>query len=195
MALIKKAPPRAPLSNARQAQNAARWFYWIAGFTLVNAVLAIAGSTVTMLIGLTTPLIGVYIALGAARTIVMVLAIAFAVFVAAGFALLGWLAEKGHTWAFLTGAALYAADAVWSLVYRDWMAALWHAIALGAIVMGVFALRRLKAEGSQPGAVPVMSGATAPPMPLFDGPQGFVESTAPSLTDQARGPRGDGGNG
>ena len=180
MALFTKAAARAPLSNARQVQNAARWFYWIAGLTVVNAVLAFFGSTTTLLLGLTTPLIGVYVALSAATTFFTVLAIAFAVFVVAGFALLGWMAEKGHAWAFLVGGALYAADTVWSIAYQDWMSALWHAAALFFIVMGVFALRRWKAESPQPGPVPVMPGAGIPPMPLSDGPVGFAEAKAPA---------------
>jgi len=183
MALFKKAVPREPLSNARQAQNAARWFYWIAGLTVVNAVLAFVGSTMTLLIGLTTPLIGVYVALGTPGVLFTVLAVAFLVFVAAGFALLGWMAEKGHMWAFFVGAALYAADTAWSLLYRDWMSALWHGAALAAIVMGVFALRRLKAEESRPGAAMVVPAMGMPSMPLSDGPQGFVEAKAPSLSD------------
>jgi len=180
MALFTKAAARVPLSNARQVQNAARWFYWIAGLTVANAVLAFFGSTTTLLLGLTTPLIGVYVALGAARTFFTVLAIVFVVFVVAGFALLGWMAEKGHAWAFLVGAALYAADVAWSVVYQDWMSALWHAVALFSIVMGMFALRRWKAESPQPGAVPVMPGTGIPPMPLSDRPAGFAEAKAPA---------------
>jgi hypothetical protein len=180
MAFLKNAAPRAPLSNAKQVQNAARWFYWIAGLTVVNVVLAFFGSTVTLLLGMTTPLIAAYVAIRAASSLFIVLAVAFVAFVVVGFALLGWMAERGHAWAFFVGAAIYAADTVWSVVYQDWMSALWHGAALLAIVMGVLAVRRLKAEAPQAGAVPGMAGSGIPPMPLSDGPQGFAEAKAPA---------------
>jgi len=183
MALFSKMTARKPVSDAQRVTSAARWFYWIAGLTVVNCALAVAGSTVSLLLGLTTPLIAVYIALGVGRIEFTVMGMALAIIIAAGFVFLGWIAEKGRSWAFIAGASLYAADTIWSVVYRDWMSVVWHALALGAILSGLFVLRRMKAATPRPGAVSAGAVAGIPPVPLSDAPQGFADATAPAPLD------------
>ena len=61
---------------------------------------------------------------------------------AAGFALLGLLAQRGRLWAFGVGAALYALDGLIVLAAHDWVAVTIHTVVLVMMVRGLDAGRR-----------------------------------------------------
>jgi hypothetical protein len=61
---------------------------------------------------------------------------------AAGFALLGLLAQRGRLWAFAVGAAVYALDGLIVLAAHDWVAVAIHTVVLVMMVRGLEVGRR-----------------------------------------------------
>ena len=60
------------------------------------------------------------------------------------FAFFGFLAGKGRRWAFITGMALYALDAVLLLVFADWLGFAFHLFFLWSLWSGMQALNKLQ---------------------------------------------------
>ncbi|HLP01033.1 MAG TPA: hypothetical protein VK163_03330 [Opitutaceae bacterium] len=116
--------------------SAARWFWWIAGLSLVNTVLVHGGSNTSFMIGLGVTLVA-DVAFASIKVVAFVVDAAAIGF----FVLTGWLALRGHFWAFIVGAVAYLLDAGIYLLARDMMPLAFHAFALFFIVRGAFALR------------------------------------------------------
>ena len=141
-ALIAKSDP--------QIISGARWFWWIAGLSLVNTVLMHGGSDTSFVIGLGFTMMtdAIFQELKAVAFVIDALAIG-AVFA------LGWFAGKGHVWAFVTGIVLYAIDALICTIFTAWMMIGFHVFALIFIVKGMNALRAaLKAAANPPEVAP-----------------------------------------
>lgn len=116
--------------------SAARWFWWIAGLSLVNTVLIHSGSDTSFVVGLGFTLIA-----DVMFATIKPLAFAIDAFAIGFFALMGWLCLRGYFWAFIVGAVLYAADGLIYLKFGDMMPVGFHVFALFFIVRGAFALR------------------------------------------------------
>lgn len=152
-------PPRPPAPGVIQAQAAgagdpmlerrvrsgARWFYWIAGLSIINAFTTSSGTGVVFVIGLAmTRFISAFASRmdSGGQGIGMVL-----VFLVAGlFALFGFFAGKRHTWSFVAGLILYAADGVLALLLQDWLLIAFHAFVLFWLFMGLKANLELKSR-------------------------------------------------
>ena len=196
MGFLDRGQPASPARDVIAARNGARWFYWIAGLSVLNSAVAVGGSSFMMLFGLTSTLLATYLGMnlgGAALGI----GVAIAVLVSLGFAGLGWMAERGALWAFATGLAIYALDAGLTIYFKDWFAAAAHVFALVTITAGMLASRRVHAVAAYPAqgtagepapassishAVPGPVSLT-PPAPLGGVPAGFAEATAPAPLD------------
>ncbi len=116
--------------------SAARWFWWIAGLSLVNTVMIHTGSQTNFCVGLGFTLIADYVFQGIKPLAFAIDAVAIGFFV-----LIGWLSLRGFFWAFIVGALIYAADALIYLKFEDMMSFGFHLFALFFIVRGAFALR------------------------------------------------------
>ena len=123
-------------SGTPSVASAARWFWWIAGLSLVNTVLIHSGSETSFVIGLGFTMIAdvAFSALKPVAFALDALAIGF-------FVLMGWLSLRGHFWAFIVGAFVYALDGLIYLKFGDMMPFGFHLFALFFIVRGAFALR------------------------------------------------------
>jgi len=119
-------------------QSAARWFWWIAGLSLVNAVLLQAGSDTSFVLGLAmTTIAGVAFAGAPAIAFTLVaLTIGF-------YFVMGLQAQRGKPWAFYLGLAVYVVDALIYARFEDWMSVGFHAFAIFMIAKGVMRLREL----------------------------------------------------
>lgn len=136
-ALVAKSDP--------QIISGARWFWWIAGLSLVNSALIHSGSDTSFVIGLGFTLI--------ADSIFSELkAVAFAIDALAIGAIfgLGWFAGKSHVWAFITGIVLYSLDALIYLPLQAWMSVGFHVFALVFIFKGLMALRAALKLAAEP---------------------------------------------
>ncbi len=123
----------------KQAQVGGDWFFWIAGFSIINSVLAFANASIHFVIGLGTTEVFDSGALGFGKGI----DIALDVLSAAFYVLYGFFARQGARWAFVVGAIFYALDGVLLLVFKDWLAVAFHAYALYRIFQGFQAAQQL----------------------------------------------------
>jgi len=131
----------------QQMKSGARWFYWIAGLSLINSIAALSNSSWSFLAGLGVTqfisgfAIGLSDDLGSAVTVV---AMILDVIVAGFFVLLGVMAMKGHTWAFMLGLVLYALDGLIFLAFQMWFPLAFHVFVVYCLYKGFAANRQLK---------------------------------------------------
>src|SRR6185369_7816756 len=97
------------------------WFYWIAGLSLVNSVLALSGSGMSFILGLGVTQIFDGLAQGMGSGAGLAVAVVLDLLAAAVFVFFGVFANKRHTWSFIVGMALYALDGLIYLVAQDWI--------------------------------------------------------------------------
>ncbi len=123
------------------SQSGAQWFYWIAGLSLINAILALTGQGWRFILGLGVTQLVQELAQesGGAGTKAGLVGLG----VIAIFAFLGQRAVTGHHWAFLVGMTLYALDGAIFLLIQDWVGVGFHAFALIMIARGYAAARKL----------------------------------------------------
>jgi hypothetical protein len=139
--------------HVNQRRSGARWFYWIGALSLVNAVITMANGEWNFIIGLGITQIISGLALGLSADLgsgVTIIAFALNVLVVGACVGLGFLAERGHTWAFILGMVLYALDGLIFLWVQDWLPLGFHAFALYFIYRGLAAnlkLNQFKSEG------------------------------------------------
>ena len=124
-----------------QRRSGGQWFYWIAGLSLINAVVAFTGQEWRFIIGLgITEVVhqlaeesgGAGMKAGLAGLVVIAI-----------FAALGQRAVRGSCWAFVVGMVLYALDGAIFLLVQDWVGVGFHAFALVVILRGYLAARQL----------------------------------------------------
>ena len=142
-------------------RSGARWFFWIAGLSIVNSVLFWAGSNWSFVVGLgmtdVANAFGQIAITGATGTVV---ALCFDALIVAGFAGLGLMAQKGAQWAFIVGMVAYGLDALLLLWATDWLSVAFHGLALFYLWRGFRASRALPRAPSISGLPPGM----APPI-------------------------------
>lgn len=128
-------------------KSAARWFWWIAGLSLVNAVMFHVGSDVNFVLGLAMTTLATV----AFAQVLPVALLLTAITVGFYFAM-GWYAQQGRLWAFYAGLALYVVDALIYLQFEDWMSVGFHALAVFFIFRGVLRVRELERLPAAEGA-------------------------------------------
>jgi hypothetical protein len=143
-------PPKVDINKLLKTfENGAKWFYWIAGLSLVNSGIHFARGNVSFVIGLGITQIIDAIAMFASEghpevsIIFRIIALGFAFIFAGIFALFGRFACKRHSWAFIIGMILYVLDGLLFLLVRDWLSIGFHAFAFICILVGYNALRKL----------------------------------------------------
>ena len=117
--------------------NSARWFWWIAGLSLVNSVMIHSGSERTFLAGLGFTLMAdaLFHTFKPAAFLFDALGIGF-------FVVIGLMALRGYRWAFMVGGIFYALDAVIYLCLQAFLPLAFHGWALFSIWTGGMALNR-----------------------------------------------------
>jgi len=146
------AGPQAPVAGQPTAgevalsspaiRSAARWFWWIAGLSLVNVVMFQTGSKGSFVVGLgITALSDVLFANSKPVGFVIdAIAIGF-------FLWMGSQASRGKLWAFYVGLVVYSLDALIYLNVQDWMPVAFHGLAIFFIGRGALALREALQKG------------------------------------------------
>ena len=130
----------------KQMQSGARWFFWIAGLSLINSIAAATNSNWSFLAGLGITQFISGFALGLAEDLggaVTVIAFTLDALVAAFFVFLGVFAQKGHSWAFIIGLVIYALDALIFLAVQLWFPLAFHAFVFYCLYRGFVANRKL----------------------------------------------------
>ena len=150
---LSSAPTPDPLPTASAAAQAettgalhkgANWLFLIGGLSVVNTVSLISGSTWIFLGGLGVTEIAAAIAMqfGTRGQLVGL----FVNLWATGFFVcLGVFARKGQKWAFITGMALYGADALVVLFLQQWIMLLFHGFVFFRLYQGFSSCNELHA--------------------------------------------------
>ena len=149
---------------ARRARSGINTFYWIAGMSAINSVVAVVGSSWRFSIGLASTLV----VDGFAQVFIMdlpdltlflrVLQVCLDLGIVLLFVLFGYLGLKNKRWAIITGMVLYALDAVLMLVFQDIIAFAFHLLFLWFLWSGLQALNqfnRLVAAKPAPATPPI----------------------------------------
>ncbi len=110
-------------------KNAAGWFLWIAGLSIVNSVLTVSGTNFHFIFGLgITQIVDAFGHQGG--TTGSALGLVVNLFIAGVFVIFWNFARKGQRWAFLVGMGLYAVDGLILLPFKDFLGVAFHAHAL-----------------------------------------------------------------
>jgi hypothetical protein len=115
----------------------ARWFWWIAGFSAVNAVLNLSHSDTNFVVGLAFTLL-------AHAAFPTGIALVIDALLVGGFFLVGLMAQRGQAWAFILGIVVYVCDALVYMKVGDWLPVGIHGLALYYIVTAFLGLRAAK---------------------------------------------------
>ena len=140
--------PLPTASAAAQAEAAAilhrgaNWLFWIAGLSVVNAVVFMAGSSWVFLGGLGVTYISAIAAIKAGSTQAGFIGAFVTIWATAFFACLGYFGRKGQQWAFVTGMVLYAVDAVLVIYLQAWLMLLVHGYVLFRLYQGYSSSRQ-----------------------------------------------------
>lgn len=126
----------------KQYRNGANWFYWIAGLSALSGILILIGSSIisAITLGSTEFLVVIgheFPALATVAGIASVVIIGI-------FALMGYLSNKGHGWAYIIGIILFFLDTLLLLEVRDYLGLAFHGLVLYYLIAGVVAFYKLK---------------------------------------------------
>ena len=133
--------------SARFASGA-NWFYWIAGLTLVTSLIGLLGGSwgFALSLGITQVIDGLALyvtdSLGEAPKVI---AIVLDILITAMFVGFGYLANKRHMWAYLTGMIVFLLDSLISIAIYDLLGIIIHGFALVMMIRGYIAGRDLLA--------------------------------------------------
>lgn len=129
---------KALVASSPRIARSARWFWWIAGLSLINTILMNSGSQTSFVIGLGFTIMSdaFFHAFKPAAFLVDAVALGF-------FYAMGYFALRGYRWAFIVGGVVYALDAMIYLYFQDFMPLAFHAWALFSITTGAIALHRI----------------------------------------------------
>ncbi|HSH87492.1 MAG TPA: hypothetical protein VK958_09620 [Methylophilus sp.] len=125
--------------------GSARWFWWIAGLSIVNTVLIHSGSDTSFIVGL-----GFTLVADAVFREIMAIALILDVMAIGVFIALGFFAQKGHLWAFITGGILYLFDGLIYVYFQDWLPVAFHAYVLYSLFSGFKTLKTALNENTPP---------------------------------------------
>lgn len=139
----------AALALKSHGDSGANWFFWVAGLSLVNTIIAHSGGDRHFIVGLSFTAIVDAIAqeIGkqepGAATAATLIAIGFSCFVTLVAALFGWMSRKRWLVAFGIGMAIYVVDGLLYLLLGDIMSAAFHGYCLWSMLSGFNAYRKL----------------------------------------------------
>ncbi len=143
---------------AKRTQVGGDWFFWIAGFSVINSVLAQMNASIHFVIGLGTTEVFDSGVLGIPKAAVLALDLLAAAF----YVLYGFFARKGARWAFIVGAVFYLLDGLLLLTVKDWLAVAFHAYVLYRLFQGFQAAQQLAVLQKQSAGF-AASGYVPPP--------------------------------
>lgn len=135
------------LKTEEQFKAGANWFFWIAGLSLINSIILLAGGQWSFIIGLGITQIIDTFGLMAAEKIGFtgnIIAFIFDIMAAGIFILFGVLSRKGYGGAFVIGMILYVLDGMLFLLVQDYLSIGFHVFALFFIYGGFKANKTLK---------------------------------------------------
>jgi hypothetical protein len=149
----------ARMAVEQRLKGAASWFYWIAGLSLINSVVVVAGGQIRFIIGMGVTSVVDEVArqaggVGLAAGMVVNL------FVAAACAAFGVLGNRRKVWAIWLGMVLYALDGLLLVLFQDWLSVAFHGYALYRIYQALGTIKAL--ESLEPRPAPAVISSSSP---------------------------------
>lgn len=153
MSTLGLSPAPNPLPTATAAaqgemlaalHKGANWLFTIAGLSVVNTISLVSGAQWTFLGGLGVTQLAAAIAIRQG-TGTQLIALLISLWAVAFFICLGVFARKGQKWAFITGMALYVADALVVLLLQSWVMLLFHGFVFFRLYQGYSSSKELHA--------------------------------------------------
>ncbi len=122
----------------------ANWLFLIAGLSVINTIAVMSGSQWMFLggLGITQLASAIAMQIGTQAQLVALIVNVWAV---GFFACLGYFARKGQKWAFITGMALYAVDALPVLLIQAWLMLAFHGFVFYRLYNGFSSCNELHA--------------------------------------------------
>jgi hypothetical protein len=133
----------AKMVTAARARAGAKWFYCIAGLSMINSLAVMSGASFHFVVGLGATLF-VDVMARKVGSMGSVLDIVINGFGSGAFVLFGHFAVKAQKWAFLVGMGLYALDGLLLLGVKDYLGVGFHAYVLFAIYRGLQAAEQVQ---------------------------------------------------
>jgi hypothetical protein len=126
----------------QQFKSSSSWFFWIAGLSIINSVIAVSGGNWRFIFGL--GITSVADALSSElETAGKTISFIFSLMMAGLIVICGVLARKFFHWAFIIGMVIYGLDGLLLLVAQDWLGVGFHAFVLFLLGKGVPASKKL----------------------------------------------------
>lgn len=169
---------------ARGVAAGASWYFYIAGLSMVTAVVIAFGGHMHFLVGLSVTEIIATLAVNAAVP-TKVIGLAIDAIIASVFVVFGLMANRKMGWAFVVGMALYACDTVVFAIFQEWMCVAFHAFALYCLFRGWKALGVLNDLDRRVAAAQAAAASGAPAAAPQSGPAN------PFTSQKSPGPSGD----
>lgn len=142
------------LGQEKRLNEGSKWFFWIAGLSIINSIIWFAGGRLNFLIGLgITQLIdgfSIGIAQGSApdtALVVRLVAFVLDLIIAGIFVLFGIFAKRSQ-WAFIIGMIIYFLDGLIFLLVPDFLSIGFHLIALFGLYSGLKAFNKIRQSKS-----------------------------------------------
>jgi|AraplaDrversion2_2_1032049.scaffolds.fasta_scaffold108553_1 uncharacterized membrane protein YdcZ (DUF606 family) len=134
-----------PVTSDPTVASSARWFWWIAGLSLVNLLLFYAGSNTNFVVGL-----GMTAVVSAVFTDPKVVGLILSALIIGHYGVIGYFALREKLWAFYIGLVVYVIDALVYAFFEDWMPVAFHAYVIFHLFKGISALRGRGDEAPAP---------------------------------------------
>ena len=126
----------------RQFNSSASWFFWIAGLSMINSLIAVSGGNWRFIFGLGITGVADELSSQFGAT-AKAISFIFTLLIAGLFVIFGVLAKKFFHWAFVVGIVIYTLDGLLMLLARDYMGLAFHAFVLYLLFRGLSASKKL----------------------------------------------------
>ena len=130
------------LKLTQQFNSSSSWFFWIAGLSVINSLIAVFGGELRFVFGLGVTSVADALSLQSGTTGKTV-SFVFTLLMAGLFVIFGVLAKKFFHWAFIVGMVVYALDGLLLLYAQDYLPLAVHAFVLFRLSQGVSASKKL----------------------------------------------------
>ena len=137
----------------RRAKGGINWFYWVAGLSIINTIIFLAGRTPNFFLGLgVTQLVDGYTAAVANGAEIAPLmhwvAGAMDILLASVFLLFGYRGQRSYRNWIVAGIVLYTLDGMVFLFFSVWLGVAFHAFVIYSLVRGLRAMDELNRMGT-----------------------------------------------
>jgi hypothetical protein len=130
------------LNLMRQFNSSTSWFFWIAGLSVINSLIAVFGGGVRLIVGLGVTSVADALS-SESGAMVKTISFVFTLLMAGFIVILGVLARKFFHWAFIVGMVVYALDGLLLLIAPDYLGVAFHAFVLFLLSKGISASKKL----------------------------------------------------